>query len=112
MRIPLAQFVDRSSSEEIDVLAKMVTAQSLTEVRKRLSGKFEAMAIAEARGYVRARAYPVIHRRISLLAAQTGVLQPAKKTVALQRALEQTVQLVVRNRFARPQAQFAQRLAG
>jgi hypothetical protein len=70
-------------------------------VRRQLSADLSRMGVAELRGYVRARAVRPVRRHAREIAAASGH-DASVSDVLAGRALERTVQLVIRQLSAAP----------
>ncbi len=79
----------------LDDLARDVAQCSAVDVVRALPVDMSRMGVAELRGYVRARALRPARRHARTLATQAGLPAAVGEVLAI-RALERTVQLVVR----------------
>lgn len=86
-----------------DVLVHDIADRSLSQARERLWADLSAMSTAELRGYVRARADAPVRHWAGQVAADRGLTRGVANEL-LQRALQRTTLVVVRQLSARPPA--------
>lgn len=98
--------------DQVEVLSKEVVCRSVEEIHGRLDARAKRMSVAEARGYVRARARRVVQKHTALVAAEKGGCSLRAIRLVSNRALERATHRVVRELWTIPRAQFGLRVAG
>lgn len=91
-------------NERLDNLVRAVAERSVEDVCRQLPADMSRMGVAELRGYVRARALRPVRHHARTAANQTGRAASVSDVLA-GRALERTVQLVLRRLLAAPATQ-------
>lgn len=93
-------------------LIGMVVERSAPEIDADLDARLQRMSIAEARGYVRARARRSVQKHVLLLAGELGGISATTARHIVSKAMERATYKVVRERLTVPQVRFALRVAG
>ena len=112
MLFELRTILTGNSSGLVDSLSRAVAQRSLGEIHRRLSHTAKHMNVAEARGYVRARARRVVRRHMVHVTSEQGRLSMPVQKAVFSMGLERAVHLAVRDLLTVPQAQFRIRVAG
>lgn len=76
-------------------LARQVAQRSYAAVRESVEERAVAFARAEARGYIRAKAGPVIRSEATVLAARHPELSPSALATVISQASERVVQTIL-----------------
>ena len=100
------QFLSRN-----DELVCTVVERAIEELRPSLR-QISSMSVAEARGYVRARARRTVQKHVSLVAYEIGGLASRTEHSITSRSLEQVAHKVVREQWSRSPKPLGLRLAG
>lgn len=91
----LTQLISRPSRQELIDLVRQVSDRSFPAVQDRTAGRIEGMPLAEARGYVRARATGVIRRQLEVcLTRRHAIDAKLQKRIGLH-ACERVVHLII-----------------
>jgi hypothetical protein len=98
--------------DRVDELARAVVDQSVDEIRASLSDGVRHMSVAEARGYVRARARRIVQKHAVVAVTDHGGLSAWTTQAVTTKALERATHRVVRQLLTIPQSQFSLRVAG
>jgi hypothetical protein len=90
-----AKFVQRQSLNRIISTARQIANQSRDDVWARVCELVFQMDLAEARGYVRARAAKIIRREVGVGAASISGIDANGRDLVARMATERVVQLVM-----------------
>ena len=91
------QWIAGTSEKQIADMVHSVVQQSLPAVDGDLAGTTQDMGVAEARGFVRARAHRLVVRNARVVLGSCGVRSSTTLAAVHERALDRTVHLAVRN---------------
>jgi hypothetical protein len=84
----------RSRGQMAQLAAELVR-RTRDEVAAKVGDRIERMSIAEARGYVRARARGVLESHLNAVLRQPNLSRPAVRTALVDEALERTIMMLV-----------------
>ncbi len=97
----LTQLISRPSRQELVDLVRQVSDRSFPAVQDRAASRAAGMPLAEARGYVRARATGIIRRQVEIcLTRRHAVDERLQRQIALH-ACERVVHLVIAEMLAK-----------
>ena len=103
--IPMLNFITSffapTSNQQLEQLIRDIANRSLAGSRRRLHGDVTKMSVAELRGYVRARAIRTVRER-AMETVGRRQLPVATIDDVIQRALERTVHMLVRQVMVQP----------
>jgi hypothetical protein len=85
-------------------LVRLVAEQSLTEVFEQAQGRLTGMSIAEARGYVRAKATQIVLRQTRLAVANSAEADFCDMATIARQATERLIPQVIRKAHSSQQA--------
>ena len=83
----------RSNTEP---LVRQIAEQSLSEVCQLVEGRMAGMTLAEARGYVRARATQIVMRESRIAIAKSTDVEYAEMATVARQATERLISQVIR----------------
>jgi len=89
------------TAQKIDELVHLVAEKSLAAARTRLSLDMSEMSAAELRGYVRARAHRSVRLQCQLVASENRLSSEIFEML-IQRSLDRTAQLLIRQSLRQP----------
>ncbi len=92
-----------SARESAEPLVRQIAEQSLAEVCHQVDGRMTGMSLAEARGYVRARATQVIMRQARLAIANSADVEFTAMATVVRQATERLIPQVIRKSFVAAQ---------
>jgi hypothetical protein len=84
-------FSRRRNARKAVAISSEVAQRSVGPVLGRVRRRAATMRIAEARGYVRARALEIVHRELAALQKGREKLEPALQTLIVSQATESVV---------------------
>ncbi len=93
----LALFRPQQTAQQVEDLALEVAERSEAAVRARLGSQATRMNVAEAQGYVRARAGDAVRRETDVLLSATNNFPTRLRPALVRQAIDQTVALVASN---------------
>jgi hypothetical protein len=97
-------FSRRRLARKAAEIASEVAARSVQPVLGRVRRRAVTMRIAEARGYVRARALEIVHRELAVLQKGREKLDPALQTEIVGQAVESVLASVMADLRSVPKA--------
>ncbi len=83
------------SRDQMAQLAADLARRSQADVSATIGSRVQRMGIAEARGYVRARARGVLESHLDVLLRQPNLFKPGLRATLIEDALERTIIWVV-----------------
>lgn len=81
----------RRNARKVVAISSEVAQRSVAPVLGRVRRRATTMRVAEARGYVRARALEIVHRELATLQKGREKLDPALQTQIVSQAVESVV---------------------
>lgn len=91
----LTQLLSGPSRQELIDLVRQVSDRSFPAVQDRTVGRLEGMPLAEARGYVRARATGIVRRQVEICLTRRHAIDAKLQSQIGLQACERVVHLVI-----------------
>ena len=90
------QFLLGNPRANTEPLVRQIAEQSLAEVCQLVEGRMAGMTLAEARGYVRARATQIVMRESRIAIAKSTDVEYAEMATVARQATERLISQVIR----------------